>query len=126
MPRLRSTLLATLTTLAFTCPAMADTIFKCADGSSVTLYDVAREMRINGVADGFSIALPLGHMFADSGLWTTRVVFEEAGHECTPEIAPCVQYDFPSGGPDSLTYQLSEASPVVRCKPEGQRLGSLY
>ena len=124
---MRRTLLASLTTLALIgAPATADTLFRCEDGTSVTLFDAAREMRINGVAEGFSIALPLGHMFADSGLWTTRVVFEEAGHECTPEIAPCVQYDFPSGGPDTLTYRLSPTSSVVRCAPEGERFGSLF
>ena len=83
-------------------------------------------MRINGVAESLSIALPLRHMFADSGLWTTRVAFKEGGYECLPKLAPCVQYDFRSGGTDSFAYQLSETSPVVRCAPEGERLGSLY
>ena len=123
----RSTLasLATLTTLALTSPAMADTLFRCEDGTSVTLYDAGREMRISGVAEGFSIALPLAHAYGDSSVWTPRTFYEEDG-QCLPEYAPCVQYDFPSNGPDRLTYQLSETSPVLRCTPEGWRLGSLY
>ena len=112
----RSTLasLATLTTLALTSPAMADTVFRCEDGTSVTLYDAGREMRINGIVGGFSVALPLAHAYGDSSVWTPRTFYEE-DETCTPDYAPCVQYDFPSGGPDSLTYQLSETSPVVRC-----------
>jgi hypothetical protein len=123
----RSTLasLATLTTLALTSPAMADTVFRCEDGTSVTLYDAGREMRINGIVGGFSVALPLAHAYGDSSVWTPRTFYEE-DETCTPDYAPCVQYDFPSGGPDTLTYQLSETSVVVRCTPEWQRLGSLY
>ena len=115
---MRRTLLAslvTLTTLALVgAPTMADTLFRCEDGTNVVLYDAAREMRINGVADGFAVALPLAHAYGDSSVWTPRTFYEEDG-QCLPEYAPCVQYDFPSGGPDSLTYQLSETSPVVRC-----------
>ena len=117
MPLLRRTLLAslaTLTTLALTSPAMADTTFRCEDGTNVVLYDAGREMRISGVTEGFSIALPLAHAYGDSSVWTPRTFYEEDG-QCLPEYAPCVQYDFPSNGPDRLTYQLSETSPVVRC-----------
>lgn len=126
---MRRTLLAslvTLTTLALVGdPTMADTLFRCEDGTNVVLYEIGREMRISGVADGFSIALPLAHAYADSSVWTPRTFYEEDG-QCLPEYAPCVQYDFPSGGPDSLTYQLSETSPVVRCAYESERLGGLY
>ena len=65
-------------------------------------------------------------MFLNGGLSTTRVVFEESEQRCESWIAPCLQYDFPSNGPDSLIYQFSETSPVVRCAQEGERLGSLY
>ena len=126
MPLLRRTLLASLTTLALIgAPATADTLFRCEDGTTVVLYDAGREMRISGVAEGFSIALPLAHAYGDSSVWTPRTFYEEDG-QCLPEYAPCVQYDFPSNGPDRLTYQLSETSPVLRCTPEGWRLGSLY
>ena len=126
MPLLRRTLLASLVTLALVAaPVMADTLFRCEDGTNVVLYDAAREMRINGVADGFAVALPLAHAYGDSSVWTPRR-FDEEDETCTPDYAPCVQYDFPSGGPDTLTYQISPNSPVVRCKPEGQQLGGLY
>ena len=117
--------LATLVTLALTSPAMADTTFRCENGTTVVLYEIGREMRISGVAEGFGVALPLAHAYADSSVWTPRTFYEE-DETCTPDYAPCVQYDFPSGGPDTLTYQLSETSVVVRCTPEWQRLGSLY
>ena len=126
MVTVRSTLFATLVTLALVgAPAMADTVFRCEDGANVVLYEAGREMRISGVAEGFAVALPLAHAYGDSSVWTPRTFFEEDG-QCLPELAPCIQYDFPSDGPDSLSYQLSETSPVVRCTPEGQRLGSLY
>ena len=126
---MRRTLLASLVTLVTLAlvgaPAMADTLFRCEDGTNVVLYDAGREMRISGVAGGFAVALPLAHAYGDSSVWTPRLFYEEDG-TCTPDYAPCVQYDFPSGGPDTLTYQLSETSVVVRCTPEWQRLGSLY
>jgi hypothetical protein len=129
MPLLRRTLLASLTTLATLAlvgaPTMADTLFRCEDGTNVVLYEIGREMRISGVAEGFAVALPLAHAYGDSSVWTPRTFYEEDG-QCLPDYAPCVQYDFPSGGPDTLTYQISPNSPVVRCKPEGQQLGGLY
>ena len=122
---MRRSTLASLATLALTSPAMADTTFRCENGTTVVLYDAGREMRISGVAEGFSIALPLAHAYGDNSVWTPRR-FDEEDETCTPDYAPCVQYDFPSNGPDRLTYQLSETSPVLRCTPEGWRLGSLY
>lgn len=122
----RSTLLASLVSLALGgAPAMADTVFRCEDGTSVTLYDAGREMRISGVTEGFAVALPLAHAYGDSSVWTPRH-FDEEDETCTPDYAPCVQYDFPSGGPDTLTYRLSPTSSVVRCAPEGERFGSLF
>lgn len=123
---MRRTLLASLTTLVLAAsPALADTLFRCEDATSVTHYEAGREMRISGVADGFSIALPLAHAYGDSTVWTPRRFYEEDG-QCTPDYAPCVEYRFPSDGPDSVIYQLSPTSPVVRCAPEGERLGSPY
>ncbi len=117
--------LASLTALALTSPAMSDTLFRCQNGTSVALYEAGREMRINGHTDRFSIALPLAHAYGNSSVRTPRRFYEEDG-TCTPELAPCVEYRFPAGGPDTVTYQLEATSPVVNCVPEPERRGSLY
>ena len=50
---MRRTLLASLVTLVTLAlvgaPTMADTLFRCEDGTNVVLYDAGREMRISGV-----------------------------------------------------------------------------
>jgi hypothetical protein len=117
----RRVVIATLTLALVGAPAMADTTFRCEDGTTVVLYEVGREMRINGIVGGFSVALPLAHAYGDTSVWTPRTFYEE-DETCTPDYAPCVEYRFPAGGPDTLTYQLSETSVVVRCAPEPERL----
>lgn len=74
-------------------------------------------MRINGHTDRFSIALTLPHAYGDSSVRTPRRFYEEDG-TCTPELAPCVEYRFPAGGPDTVIYQLKATLPVVSCVPE--------
>lgn len=78
--------LASLTALALTSPAMADTLFRCENGTPVVLCEVGREMRINGHTDRFSVALPLAHAYGDSSVRTPRRFYEEDG-TCTPELA---------------------------------------
>ncbi len=117
MVTVRRTLLAFIALALVGAPAMADTLFRREDGTNVVLYEAAREMRINGVAGGFSSAMPLAAMPSQRTIYTPHTLSDT--HECTRDLAHCVQYDFPSGGPNSLTYKLSDTSAVVRCAPEG-------
>lgn len=106
----------TLIALLAATPALADDVYRCADGSTLTYSEDKGEMTLRGVVDGFDFVLPFAGSASRFATWSRTLGPEGVG--CGDDTAPCVDYWQPRTGNPVVTYQLAPGTPQVECSPQ--------
>ena len=99
-------LLTALTVVGLATPVMADTVYRCEAGSTMTYVDASREVRIKRPGE-MTIAMPFAGALGRFSWWSPY----EDSFECGK--APCAEYWQPQVGPPQVWFILDEGKKVT-------------
>ena len=105
----RPLLTALAMALALASPALADTVYRCDGGSTMTSLNNGREMVIKRPGE-MAVSIPRGGSAGRFAWWSP---FEE---EFGCGKAPCAEYWQPAKGPANIWYILDDGK-EVKCRP---------